>query len=372
MEVAEHDTRSRRRSRWSSRARAPGGDEAGHGAPARTGLSARHPAARPGARLGVGGDPRGPAGPLCRHHRVELGLVTDGRWWALVWAPRGGSPRPPSSTRSPGRRPPSGSWCARSCPCSAADAGSAYRRASGWLPLLRAQPGQPGGDHRGARRPGPPGGGAARRRDRPRRHPRSGARRRAACGEDRARVYRGAVTVMMRIVFLLFAEERRLLPRQRAVRHGVLGGPAVRGAGAAGHRGQRGGAGAQLRRLAPAARLFNAVYRGRRPPAAEPARLRRFAVRPGGVPVAAAAPSTTARCCTCCAPCSTSRSARADAGAAHSQLPRPRRGADRLCLRGSAVVRGLPRRHGHGRADRQGGPGGGGPARRPWRRRGPA
>ena len=27
---------------------------------------------------------------LCRHHSVELGLVTDGRWWALVWAPRGG------------------------------------------------------------------------------------------------------------------------------------------------------------------------------------------------------------------------------------------------------------------------------------------
>ncbi|SOE10635.1 hypothetical protein SAMN06272775_1662 [Streptomyces sp. 2323.1] len=27
---------------------------------------------------------------LCRHHGAELGLVTDGRWWALVWAPRGG------------------------------------------------------------------------------------------------------------------------------------------------------------------------------------------------------------------------------------------------------------------------------------------
>src|SRR6202022_4173734 len=27
---------------------------------------------------------------LCRHHDVELGLATDGRWWALVWAPRGG------------------------------------------------------------------------------------------------------------------------------------------------------------------------------------------------------------------------------------------------------------------------------------------
>ncbi|MGI5420322.1 Eco57I restriction-modification methylase domain-containing protein [Actinomadura luteofluorescens] len=27
---------------------------------------------------------------LCRHHDVQLGLATDGRWWALVWAPRGG------------------------------------------------------------------------------------------------------------------------------------------------------------------------------------------------------------------------------------------------------------------------------------------
>lgn len=27
---------------------------------------------------------------LCRHHGVQLGLVTDGRWWTLVWAPRDG------------------------------------------------------------------------------------------------------------------------------------------------------------------------------------------------------------------------------------------------------------------------------------------
>ncbi|MGH3450387.1 MAG: hypothetical protein ACRDQW_06575, partial [Haloechinothrix sp.] len=25
---------------------------------------------------------------LCRHHEVELGLVSDGRWWVLLWAPR--------------------------------------------------------------------------------------------------------------------------------------------------------------------------------------------------------------------------------------------------------------------------------------------
>ena len=27
---------------------------------------------------------------LCRARGVELGLATDGRWWALVWAPAGG------------------------------------------------------------------------------------------------------------------------------------------------------------------------------------------------------------------------------------------------------------------------------------------
>ncbi len=27
---------------------------------------------------------------LCRHHDIDLGLVTNGRWWALIWAPRDG------------------------------------------------------------------------------------------------------------------------------------------------------------------------------------------------------------------------------------------------------------------------------------------
>jgi hypothetical protein len=27
---------------------------------------------------------------LCRHHGIELGLATDGRWWALIWAPAEG------------------------------------------------------------------------------------------------------------------------------------------------------------------------------------------------------------------------------------------------------------------------------------------
>nr|WP_234538382.1 DNA methyltransferase [Streptomyces shenzhenensis] len=48
----------------------------------------------PTARAGGGGDwaaaPADRLARLLRHHGVPLGLVTDGRWWCLVWAPLGG------------------------------------------------------------------------------------------------------------------------------------------------------------------------------------------------------------------------------------------------------------------------------------------
>ncbi|MER6270831.1 DNA methyltransferase [Streptomyces sp900105755] len=48
----------------------------------------------PTARAGEGGDwaaaPADRLARLLRHHGVPLGLVTDGRWWCLVWAPLGG------------------------------------------------------------------------------------------------------------------------------------------------------------------------------------------------------------------------------------------------------------------------------------------
>ncbi|MFE0384522.1 Eco57I restriction-modification methylase domain-containing protein [Streptomyces bungoensis] len=48
----------------------------------------------PTARGGGGGDwaaaPADRLARLLRHHGVPLGLVTDGRWWCLVWAPLGG------------------------------------------------------------------------------------------------------------------------------------------------------------------------------------------------------------------------------------------------------------------------------------------
>lgn len=49
----------------------------------------RHPSQRvPGSAWAA--TPVDRMAQLCRHHGVELGLVTDGRWWTLVWAPRGG------------------------------------------------------------------------------------------------------------------------------------------------------------------------------------------------------------------------------------------------------------------------------------------
>lgn len=49
------------------------------------------PGSSPGARVqgeSWAATPVDRLAKLCRHHEVELGLVTDGRWWTLVWAPR--------------------------------------------------------------------------------------------------------------------------------------------------------------------------------------------------------------------------------------------------------------------------------------------
>ncbi|MFB9799016.1 hypothetical protein ACFFN5_00455, partial [Streptomonospora salina] len=51
------------------------------------------PGQRPSARVpgeSWAATPADRLAQLCRHHGVELGLVTDGRWWTLVWAPSGG------------------------------------------------------------------------------------------------------------------------------------------------------------------------------------------------------------------------------------------------------------------------------------------
>ena len=76
---------------------------------------------------------------LCRHHGVELGLATDGRWWALVWAPAGGVTTVavfdaiswPDIVRT-------GPWCGPSSPCFS-DAGSSPSRRNGSFPRCCAR-----------------------------------------------------------------------------------------------------------------------------------------------------------------------------------------------------------------------------------------
>ena len=149
---------------------------------------------------------------LCRHHGVELGLATDGRWWALVWAPAGGVTTlavfdaiawPDSSERElvraflsllerrrffavpPDHRLPALLRESLKNQEEITDRlGVQVRQA---VELLVAAFGR--------------ADAAARDRGEP-----------GLAGISAHEVYRGAVTVMMRIVFLLFAEESGLLP----------------------------------------------------------------------------------------------------------------------------------------------------------------
>ncbi|ROT31686.1 DNA methyltransferase [Micromonospora sp. HM5-17] len=148
---------------------------------------------------------------LCRHHGVELGLVTDGRWWVLVWAPRGHTTTavfdaiswPEAAERVVVR----------------AFVSLLHRRrffavpeAERLVPLLRASRDRQeeitealGVQVRKAVELLVAAFGRADVRDRER----GGTGLQEVDAHD---VYRGAVSVMMRIVFLLFAEERKLLP----------------------------------------------------------------------------------------------------------------------------------------------------------------
>jgi hypothetical protein len=149
---------------------------------------------------------------LCRHYGVELGLATDGRWWALIWAPAGEVTTvavfdavswPDSSERDVVRAFKSllerrrffAVPAERQLPVLLRESlnnqeeitdrlGVQVRQA---VELLVAAFGR--------------ADAAARDRGRP-----------GLADISAHEVYRGAVAVMMRIVFLLFAEESLLLP----------------------------------------------------------------------------------------------------------------------------------------------------------------
>ncbi|TDC61559.1 hypothetical protein E1258_11080 [Micromonospora sp. KC207] len=149
---------------------------------------------------------------LCRHHHVELGLATDGRWWTLVWAPRGGVTT--TATFDAVAWPEAAE---RDVVRAFVSVLSRHRffgvpDAERLVPLLR--------DSLGSQEEITEALGVQVRQAVEllvAAIGRTDVRERDAGGPGLAHVeahevYRGAVAVMMRIVFLLFAEERRLLP----------------------------------------------------------------------------------------------------------------------------------------------------------------
>jgi hypothetical protein len=149
---------------------------------------------------------------LCRHHGIELGLVTDGRWWALVWAPRGGVTTTAvfdaASWAETADRDVLRAFVSLLC----RRRFFAVPDEAKLVPLLRASLDSQEDitDALGVqvRQAVELLVAAIGRAD-------VAARQRGERGlehVDAHEVYRGAVTVMMRVVFLLFAEERGLLP----------------------------------------------------------------------------------------------------------------------------------------------------------------
>ena len=149
---------------------------------------------------------------LCRFRGVELGLVTDGRWWVLVWAPKGGVTSHVVFDAV--------GW-AEAADRDVVRAFRSFLRRSRFfsvpenqqLPaLLKASEDSQedltdalGVQVRQAVELLVTAIGRADVKDR--------ADGRRGLGNVSAHeVYRGAVSVMMRVVFLLFAEERKLLP----------------------------------------------------------------------------------------------------------------------------------------------------------------
>ena len=361
---ARHRDRARR-SRWSSR-----GD--GRLKPDTSGCSAwsarrQQPTARI-ARLGWAATPVDRLAQLCRAPRRRAGpgdrrpLVGAG-----VGAARRGHHHRRRSTPSPGRRRPSATWCARSSRCCPGAASSACPTPSGWcrccgrsldsqeeitealgvqvrqaVELLVAAIG------RADARDGTPAARPAADVERARGLPRRGH------GDDAHRlpaVRRGTPAAAR---------------RQRAVR-----ARPTRPGGSCAELEQRATEGSEedlehtLRRLAPAARPVHRRLRRRRPPAAHACTptTARCSTRER-LPVAAAAPIDDRTVLHMLRAGAVRRGRHRPTGsAAGCQLPHARRRADRLRLRGPALLRGLPRRRRRRRADRQGGR---------WRRRSPS
>jgi hypothetical protein len=177
----------------------------------------------PTARVGGGGDwsaaPADRLARLLRHHGVPLGLVTDGRWWCLVWAPLGGVTTTAVFDAIGWNEAAERNVVRAFVSLLRRRRFFEYDDAETLVGLLKASlaAGEDVTEALGVqvRQAVELLVDAIGRADV--RAVEHGAPGLHASGVSAGEVYRGAVAVMMRIVFLLFAEERGLLPADNEV-----------------------------------------------------------------------------------------------------------------------------------------------------------
>ncbi|MFG2137818.1 Eco57I restriction-modification methylase domain-containing protein [Streptomyces sp. NPDC048650] len=177
----------------------------------------------PTARAGGGGDwaaaPTDRLARLLRHHGVPLGLVTDGRWWCLVWAPVGGVTTTAVFDSIGWNEAAERNVVRAFVSLLRRRRFFAYEEAETLVGLLKASlaAGEDVTEALGVqvRQAVELLVDAIGRADV--RAVEKGAPGLHASGVSAREVYRGAVAVMMRIVFLLFAEERGLLPADNEI-----------------------------------------------------------------------------------------------------------------------------------------------------------
>lgn len=177
----------------------------------------------PTARAGGGGDwaaaPADRLARLLRHHGVPLGLVTDGRWWCLVWAPLGGVTTTAVFDSIGWNEAAERNVVRAFVSLLRRRRFFEYQESETLVGLLKAglAAGEDVTEALGVqvRQAVELLVDAIGRADV--RAVENGAPGLHASGVGAGEVYRGAVAVMMRIVFLLFAEERGLLPADNEI-----------------------------------------------------------------------------------------------------------------------------------------------------------
>ncbi|MGW0419152.1 Eco57I restriction-modification methylase domain-containing protein [Streptomyces sp. NPDC003015] len=156
---------------------------------------------------------------LLRHHDVPLGLLTDGRWWCLVWAPVGGVTTTAVFDALGWNEAAERNVVRAFVSLLRRRRFFEYEEAETLVGLLKKSldAGDEVTDALGVqvRQAVELLVDAIGRADA--RSMEQGAPGLRATGVEASEVYRGAVAVMMRVVFLLFAEERGLLPSDNEV-----------------------------------------------------------------------------------------------------------------------------------------------------------